>query len=240
MARKEKGGQTNRADELVYDLSLRSNFQKDVFSIRRRLGIPEAGFSNESDRLRWLTPKVALSVWKSISSLLQKHSIPPIYRMPIARFVETGSTKSCTRPSDTVAAIDRYAHRSDIPVGNMDEAYRASRQPFAKLYLFGSTKEEVHRFIDQKWDEVREIFLEQDLDTEKRSRRKMYKDRDALIVELWRKPAKELERMSESDLPYEGKEYLVQRVLKNTYGKTVSVEYIKKIAFKYAKSRRQD
>lgn len=203
----------SRAEEILFVLSLRSDFQSDVNAAR-------AKYSPEG-----------------ILELMQKYKIPSQLYESVRDYIQTNSTQSRAKRVNEVALIEQWATFDDRaeqePLENM---YRVRGEPYVKLFLLsGGSKSDIHDFIDKKWPKIEEMFSMQGADTHKRIRVRNHKERDRLVMELARKPKEELQELASSQSTY--KDILINMILERVYGykKPPSEGYIRKLIAEYNK-----
>lgn len=237
--------ETNRADEWLFDLSLRKDFSSDVASLRRKLRIPDEGFRPGEMPMEWrdhvpywyIPPYYAEG---EMFELFKKYGIPLIYSDEVRAYIETGEVASRQKPLDLIGSVDQYAHRAQF-AGDLDKAYRELGQPFVKIYLFNGTKEQVHRFIDKNWELIRHVFYQQGVDADKTVKVTTTKKDQRMIIKYWRKPIDELKRLVNTDRKSDdrfktgSREQWIQRAIKICENREISVEKIKKIGYEYDK-----
>lgn len=236
--------ETNRADEWLFDLSLRKDFSSDVASLRRKLEIPDEGFRPGEMPMEWrdhvpywyIPPYYAEG---EMFELFKKYNIPLKYSDEVRTYIETGQVKSKKRPLDLIGLVDQYAHNAQFP-GDLDTAYREFGQPFVKIYLFDGTKEQVHRFIDKNWPLIRDVFAQQGVDADKSVKVTIMKKEHQMVIKYWRKQIDELKRLARidqrfSNLKTGSREQWVWRAIMACENSKISVDMIKKIGYEYDK-----
>jgi hypothetical protein len=232
-----KGEKTNKATELLFELSLRDDFKYEIQVLRLKYGIPKNGFQNKLKRAEWIERPDAIDFWDLMLKTMEKYKIPTSYLVPFQEYIEFGKFNTKTKQLNFVGFIDRYAHRKDMDQGNIEDWYIAKKEPFVKIILLGRTsKADVHDFINQNWETIETVLAEQGDYPKSRVKKKTYKDRDQKIIELSKKSNNELRKIIGTG--YQGlnlKENLIQHLMQTKeYGNcVVSDGYIKKVINKY-------
>lgn len=227
---------TNKAIELLYELSLRDDFQKDIRKARKLLKIPLYGFKSVEEKNNG-DPFDAFSFTATMLNLLEKYQIPDVYWVPLQEYLEFDRLETKEDQIKLVGFVDRWVHREDDRSDPMEEWYKYRKQPFVKLIIFGNnTKSDVHAFIDKNWKIMEEILTEQG-DEPKRVRRKKdeNKERDRIIIELSKKTKKELNAGLKRKLTHGAKykELLIQAKMEELGYGEINEGYIRKIISKY-------
>jgi hypothetical protein len=234
---------TNKAIELLHSLYFRDDFMQDLEQTRQILKIPKKGFKNMKygDNLKWIKDKkTAVNFNKMTFSFMKKYSIPHRYHWVFQEYLQTGKLETRQTGNEQVAFIDPTAHKAEFPLGLLDYHYRASGEPFVKLFIFGNnSKTDVKNFIDKYWKNIEDSFLEQGCKLGKRVRKTINKDRDILIIKLSKKPIKELrkklERKGGEVSKSDSKEDIISKLLILERPKPFRAKsgYIRKIIQKY-------
>jgi hypothetical protein len=130
--------------------------------------------------------------------------------------------------------FERYAHRADMNLGDVEEFYKETGEPYAKLFILGNaSKSDVLDYINKNWEKVEEILTEQ-RGIRKVVRKTIYKKRNREIKEWWHKPIAELRKEADKIDPERAphisgcKELLIKKILRKEYG-YIGENYIKKI-----------
>jgi hypothetical protein len=215
----EKGdNKTNKAIEFLYKLSTRSDFINDIKEIKKKLKIPDNGFKaiDDQERLKWFKKTNTLDLMKKYLFIREKYSIPIAYNSVLQEYIETGKLETKRKQDELSAFIDPVAHIKNT--GNAEDYFREIGEPFAKIIILGNnSKTDVINFIDNNWEKIEDVFLEQGHIVGKRVRKSTNKNRDSLIIELSRKPIKELRdrliKKGGSFIKGEPKENIISKLL---------------------------
>ena len=232
---KAKGIKTNKAIELLYRLSLRVDFQKDIEKARIILNIPSHGFSSYRERQESINNIDSILFTDQILNILKKYKISLAYYVPLQEYLEMGKIKTKTKQEEFVAVIDDFAHRNDIDSGNLEEFYREFGEPFAKVLILGnSTKSDVIDFINRNWNKIQSILAEQGNNPNQRIRKKKdkNKDRDKNIIELSKETTENLKKQLGNPIGTLYKEDLIKKIMERD-GYHISDGYIRKIIQQY-------
>ncbi len=224
-----KGDGPNPAEEFLHKLSLREDFAKDLARARKVLGIPPGGFSSDEVAKRWRGDGLELA--ETWMDLMKIYKIPVPYQPMLDNYLFLGKSSNVKwKPS--VFVIDDPLEGE----GSLEELYKEMGEPFAKILIFkNATKSAVLRDIRKNWWTIAGI-----LNTlgprKKRVRETKNKERNRLILELWRKSSRELKE----ELAELGdqevltlklhKEILIRRVLAARGYKGVGIATIKKLS----------
>ncbi|MCX6739570.1 MAG: hypothetical protein NT098_06020 [Candidatus Parcubacteria bacterium] len=226
---------TNKAVEFFYELSLRSDFSEDIRSLRVAFGMPVEGSGKVKKGT--ISRCSLFDYLEREFSLMEKYGIPPQYEVPFAEYISSGLFETNTKQLELVGFVDRYAYQGNKDRDYSEEYYIAMKEPFVKIILFGhSSKADVHDFIDKSCGTIETVLMEQGAEFGQRVKKKTFKKRDGLIIELSKKPNDELKKIVGSK--YTGlntKEGLIQNIMsKEEYGEyKVSDGYVKKLIHKH-------
>lgn len=238
-----KGDGPNPAEEMLFRLSLDTDFTNDLKRARKSLGVPSGGL-DPGDKLRWLQKNRArgLDLLAVEFNLQKKYGIPLAFQLLLTDYILCNKPTRKNIPKDPPVLIDKYAHVKDDPRrSNMEDLYMEFGEPFVKLFIFGGgTKTEVLDFIKKNWSEIECLLVEQGAaprNATSRVRKVLYKDRDRIIRELWKWPAKALRQeilALGGEMPSPRmrffKDILVRKLLQLKYDIRVSESYIRKIS----------
>lgn len=219
----------NKAKELIYKLSLQDNFLLDIQRIRGRFGITPSE-ENREEPPSWLTKNNTLQYIESKLLILEKYKIPQAYQVAVDQFIRFNSVSSQSKPS--VAFIDRYAHENWN--GNIEEWYKTRKEPFVKIIILNAdNKKDLHKFIDDKFDQIQEIFSEQGRESQRvRSKSEKNKEIDKLIIRYSKHSTPQLKSLLGITKGTFYKDDLIKKILSDR-GYKVSDLYVRKIIQKH-------
>lgn len=231
----KKGDRPNPGEELLYHLSGNQEFQQDLLKARKFLGIPEEGFPDEDMCKKWLKDGNALDLLSADLYFQKKYKISIAYRFYIDDYIFFGEIRSkVNKQLPPSVVFERYAHRADMDLGDVEEFYKETGEPYAKLFILGNaSKSDVLDYINKNWEKVEEILTEQ-RGVRKVVRKTIYKKRNLDIVKWCGKTIIELRneanRIDPEHAPHKSnyKELLIQKILRKKYG-YIGESYIKKI-----------
>lgn len=234
-----KGDRSNPGEEFLYKLSLKPEFQLDLINARKRLEIPDNGFSNGQEKTnRFKQPLKIILFISTLESLSRDYKIPKPYIGILDRYVCFNDVFSKKQGLPDVASIEPPAGMLKPTDINMESYYWESAQPYAKLLIFGSSrKSDVIKFIEKNWNKVEEILKKQGWTRPKTVRRTLFKKRNQRIKELYMiRSVEELQKIAdpEGDQETSTKQryLLIQNILrKEGYGE-VDDGYIRKMGSK--------
>ncbi|MFA5413255.1 MAG: hypothetical protein WC348_01815 [Patescibacteria group bacterium] len=216
----KKGDRPNPGEEFLYKLSGQPKFNEYLIGWRERIGVPKNGlgkvvkWQEEWDRLI-NNDRAAFNILVAAEHLQMKFKIPIAYAPFIRLYLCFGYIPKELNEVE-VAKVCLPAHLLDPGDrdGDKEKDLRTyfPYEPYAKLIIFGtSRKSDVIKFIAERWGEVEEVFKKQGWVRPKAVRRTIYKERNLLVKELWRKSTKELQKEAGSSGTY--KDLLIQKIL---------------------------
>ena len=227
----KKGDGPNPGVEFLYKLYGEQGFRQDIIGARKHLGIPEGGFIEDGMDEKWMKDNHIFDLMAVESYLQKKYKISIAYIWQLSDYIFFGEIRNKANmkiPPSVV--IEKYAHRKDIGLGDVEEFYKETAEPYVKLYILGNaSKSDILGFINKNWKEIEDVLVEQ------RGERRMirtttYKGRNQLIKELICKSIEELQKEAESHSRY--KDLLIQKILlKRGFG-AVNEGYIRKMGSK--------
>lgn len=216
----KRGDNLNPGVEFFYKLSLRPEFQRDIISTRKRLGISEKGFINLETRQKlWIDFKNAniLELLGEEIYFKKKYDIPFPYWQFIDDYIFFGKPTNALKDELPVAILS--------PTKEIEDFYREMNEPHTTLLIFSNaTKTKLSDFIRKNW---KEIEIEKQIG--KRIRKAIYKDRNLLIKKLWQKSTKELQQ--EFSLTGKNKERLIAEIIEKKEMGTLKSGYIRKMRY---------
>jgi len=230
-----KGDGPNPGEEFFYKLSLRQEFQQDILSARKQLGILERGLASEDDRIEWLSANKdkAFNFMGIELGLKERYKIPLEYWIFISEYIFFGESRGVLKSNIAPVVIDEHAHEEGdrYRYGDIEGFYRETGEPYAKLFILGTaSKTGVINFINKNWGKIEDVLDVQRGQKRKRVRKTTNKERNRLIKELWRKSAKELRQ--EADSRATDKEILISKILKVRGFGNIDEGYIRKMSAK--------
>ncbi|MFA5129732.1 MAG: hypothetical protein WC477_02300 [Patescibacteria group bacterium] len=216
----KKGDKPNPGEEFFYKLSLKKEFEEDLVIARKKIGIPNAGFTDEDEHLHWMsTPGDPQRTFDTIFSLREKYKIPITYTHLLHKILFYGDdeVKESERPD--IMTILPPAHLCDPSGSDLEHYYRQHGEPYVRILILANAKKsDIIRELGLCWDQVEEILKTQGWIKPKKIRKTVNKVRNKLIKELWRKPIKDLKtevkRYAPNDI-LKRKESLIKKILQH-------------------------
>lgn len=229
----DRDDKPNKAEEFLYKLSLRRDFQHDLQVYRLAIDMPQDGFVGEKERQNWFKRNKDFDGMRAvfaIHELRKKYKIPLAYMFALDSYLFFGDARGMewmNKWSNVLILPPKHTlNQSDA---DMEELYRDNGEPYAKLLILGNgTKSEALDFINNNWEKVEGILKKQGWVKKKRVGRTHYKQRNALIKELWGLPTEKLQKEAASEST--DKELLIQHILKKRKFGHVNEGYIRKFS----------
>jgi|SRR3989338_2614191 len=177
-----KDDRPNPAEEFLYNLSLRRDFQRDLQLNRLVLDIPQMGFTKEEERQKWFKSQKGLEGlnYLSVTQLIaEKYKIPLDYQIGLDSYIFFGDDRILQMTNQWgLAQILPPAHTLEADDVDLERSYQEEKEPYAKIIVPGnSSKEEILKYIRKNWNKVEEILKKQGWTPKKRIRRTIYKER---------------------------------------------------------------
>lgn len=237
---KRKGDKkVNPGEEYLYKLSLDPKFNEDLITERINLGIPQDGFTIDSnDFSNWLKTSGKdvvdiTDVWNNIS---KKYKISSLFSSYLNDYLFFG--KNRTHEKINIVARILPPTKQDFESIDFDmdaeKHLQLRNEPYARLIIFGNgRKSDVIKYIEKNWGEVENVLKQQGWTPRPVIRRTQFKERNKLIKELLQKTTSELQKIANSknkiktNIKY--KDLLIQQILKNEGYNHISEGYIRKM-----------
>ncbi|MCX6733281.1 MAG: hypothetical protein NTX63_00530 [Candidatus Peregrinibacteria bacterium] len=225
-------------EEIIYNLTLDEDFQREIRKIRKLLKIPVNGYVKEKikDFDEFYETVQFGFVMKEACGLVADMLLNNSYAILIFDYLLFNKFE-VRDPFDFVGRIifppvpDQEDSRI---VKYLGEGFGLRFPPYVDIRFFPNiTKNDAIAFIEAKFDKIQELFIKQGCEPmKKRINPKTYKERDRLIIELSRMSKKEL-----GDEHAKYKDLLIKKkMLESGYG-SVSEGYIRKIISKYGRRK---
>lgn len=224
-------------EEVIYNLTLNEDFQRDIQERRALLKIPINGFVKEKigDFDKFYEEVDFILALREACDMVATMLLNNAYAVLIADYI-LFNTFEVGDPTDFVGRIEFPSVRGQEDPRLLKygcEGLTLGFPPFVDIRLFPNiTKKDAHAFIEAKFDKIQELFIEQGCEPMKRIKPKTYKERDKRILELSRMSKKEL---GDENAKY--KDLLIKKRLEESGLGDVSEGYIRKIISKYRKSK---
>ncbi len=227
---KDDKGDLNKATELLYGLSLQDDFCLDIQQIRGRFGIAPLKIGSE-EPFKEITKENSGDFLSAELSLLEKYSIPIAHLTALSDYIRFNKLEKLPQPS--VAFIDRYAHEKWE--GHIEEWYKDKNEPFVKMLILNAdSKADIHKFIDDNWERIQEILIEQGREPKRiRSKGEKNKEIDKLIVRYSKQNVTQMKMALGLTKGTFYKDDLIKKMIKKYHEHEVSDGYIRKVLQKY-------
>lgn len=225
-------------EEVIYELTLNEEFQRDIRERRVLLNIPVDGYVKEQIKdFNKFYEKVEFgAVMSEACDLTAIMFLSSAYRILIVDYLLFDKFE-VSDPMDFVGriAFPRVAGQEDSRIlAYLGSGYATGMPPCVDIRFFPNiTKADAVAFVEAKFDKIQELFVRQGCKPMKKHiKPKTFKERDKLILELSRKSKKEL-----GDESAKYKDLLITNKLAEAGYIGINEGYIRKIISKYRKSK---
>lgn len=219
------GKKTNKAVEMLYQLTKSEDFIKDAERVRAQHGIATGGFDKNKKVEEWLDKAPRQFLLDSFDFAI-KHDLPSNNFPLVAHYLVAGARnwKELEKASEESFYIIDPTHKLR---NDFENILRGSKAPYVKVLIpEHASKRDVQEALSKKWAEIQEILDRQRKHPRKRIRKVSYKKREERMTELMAQTKEEL------GIPkHEPKDIGVARILKEE-GLTASPEQTRSVPYR--------